>query len=91
MAGGAHIPRSVELFSLESLVMPPFHQRFSVAPDGKSFIFYEDRATFDKKGRYAQVTLNWLDSLKEGPTWRLGQTVSASCITEVEERSHGNH
>jgi len=39
MAGGAHIPRSVELFSLESLVMPPFHQRFSVAPDGKSFIF----------------------------------------------------
>ena len=65
MADGAHIPRSVEL-SLESLVMPPFHQHFSVAPDGKSFIFYADRATFDRKGRYAQVTLNWLDSLRKG-------------------------
>ena len=53
----------VVLFNLESLVMPPFHQGFSVAPDGKSFIFYEDRARGDKNGRYAQVTLNWLSGL----------------------------
>ncbi len=57
----------VPLFSLESLVMPPFHQGFSVTPDGKSFIFFEDRARGDKTGRYAQVTLNWLDGLGKAP------------------------
>jgi len=58
----------VVLFPLESLVMPPFHQGFSVAPDGRSFIFYEDRARGDQTGRYAQVTLNWLDGLKNTST-----------------------
>ncbi len=53
----------VPLFPLESLVLPPFHQGFAVAPDGKSFIFYEDRAGGDKQGRYAHVTLNWLSGL----------------------------
>ena len=45
--------------------MPPFHQGFTVTPDGNSFIFLEDRSEVDSKARYAIVTFNWLDALKK--------------------------
>ncbi len=53
----------VPLFILESLVLPPFHQGFGVGADGADFIFFEDRASSDKQGRYAVLTLSWLDGL----------------------------
>jgi hypothetical protein len=53
------------LFPLGDLIMPPFHQGFSVTPDGNSFIFLEDRSEVGSKARYAIVTFNWLDALKK--------------------------
>lgn len=56
---GAPVP----LFSIEGLVLPPFHQGFAVSPDGPSFIILEDRGNTDSRGRYAVLTLNWLSDL----------------------------
>ncbi len=54
---------SSPLFGIESLVMPPYHQGFAIAPDDKSFIFLEDRSDLGQRGRSAVLTLNWLDGL----------------------------
>ncbi len=61
------------LFPLGDLIMPPFHQGFTVTPDGNSFIFLEDRSEVGSKARYAIVTFNWLDALERNASARAGQ------------------
>ena len=51
------------LFSIEGLVLPPYHQALAVMPDGQGFYFLEDQGGSGAELRYAIVTLNWLDQL----------------------------
>jgi serine/threonine-protein kinase len=51
------------LFSLDNIVLPPYHQAFSIGPDDQSFYFLEDRTTANAAGRYATLTLNALAGL----------------------------
>ena len=51
------------LFSLDNIVLPPYHQAFSVGPDDQDFYFLEDRTTANAAGRYATLTLNALAGL----------------------------
>ncbi len=58
------------LFAIAGLVLPPYHQGFSVSPDGQSFIFLEDRVSTEASGRYAVLTLNWLADLESAGSGR---------------------
>jgi len=51
------------LFSLDNIVLPPYHLAFSVGPDDQDFYFLEDRTTANAAGRYATLTLNALAGL----------------------------
>jgi Tol biopolymer transport system component len=53
----------VALFSIEGLVLPPYHQALAVTPDDQGFYFLEDQGGTGAELRYAIVTLNWLDQL----------------------------
>jgi hypothetical protein len=57
------------LFSLDNVVLPPYHQAFSIGPDDGSFYFLEDPTTADAAGRYATLTLHALAGLGQ-PTAR---------------------
>ncbi len=56
------------LFSIEGLVLPPYHQAFAVMPDGQGYYFLEDQGGSGAELRYAIVTLNWLDALNKPST-----------------------
>jgi hypothetical protein len=51
------------LFPLDNVVLPPYHQAFSIGPDDRSFYFLEDPTSADAAGRYATLTLNALAGL----------------------------
>jgi serine/threonine-protein kinase len=51
------------LFTLDRIVLPPFHQGFAVTPDDQHFLMLQDPSTANADGRFATLTLNALAGL----------------------------
>jgi hypothetical protein len=54
------------LFTLDRVVLPPFHQGFAVSPDDRSFVLLQDPSSLDANNRFATLTLNALQGLAAG-------------------------
>jgi Tol biopolymer transport system component len=64
-AGGFEVVRLVGLFEVAGYFVDPFHQTFSVAPDGRSFLLARRRSSAAQAGALrAVVVQNWFTDLK---------------------------
>jgi serine/threonine-protein kinase len=64
-AGGFEVVRLVTLFEVAGFFVDPFHQTFSVAPDGRSFLLARRRSSVAQAGALrAVVVQNWFSDLK---------------------------